>query len=81
MVCLQLTQCCHHLQIRKPVDVWSFVKSPYGLMIGFMLFGIFVFPKMKVDPDEYKQAMAELRGAPAAGGAGSSQQQQRISDR
>lgn len=50
------------LQLRKPVDVWSFIKSPYGLMIGFMVFGIFVFPMLKVDPDEYKEAMAQRRG-------------------
>jgi len=31
------------------VDVWSFIKSPYGLMIGFMVFGIFVFPMLKVN--------------------------------
>ncbi|KAF8072726.1 ER membrane protein complex subunit 7 [Scenedesmus sp. PABB004] len=68
-----------YYELRKPVDVWSFIKSPYGLMIGFMLFGIFVFPMLKVDPEEYREAMASLRGgegeqAPAA-------QQQRIRDR
>jgi hypothetical protein len=41
-----------HYEVRKPVDVWSFVKSPYGLMICFMVFGIFVFPMLKVDPGE-----------------------------
>jgi ER membrane protein complex subunit 7 len=56
--------CCPNavLQLRKPLDVWSFVKSPYGLMIGFMLFGIFVFPMLKVDQEEYREAMASLRG-------------------
>jgi hypothetical protein len=52
--------------------VWGFIKSPYGLMICFMLFAIFVFPMLKVDPEEYKEAMASLRGeeapAPAAQG-------------
>lgn len=49
-------------QVRKPLDVWGFIKSPYGLMICFMLFAIFVFPMLKVDPEEYKEAMASLRG-------------------
>jgi hypothetical protein len=47
----QLTYGCSHavlLQKRKPVDVMSFVKSPYGLMIAFSLFIIVVMPKMKV---------------------------------
>jgi len=37
-----------YFEQRKPVDVWSFIKSPYGLMIGFMVFGIVVFPMLKV---------------------------------
>jgi hypothetical protein len=36
------------LQKRKPVDVMSLIKSPYGLMIAFSLFIIVVMPKMKV---------------------------------
>lgn len=65
-------------QMRKPLDLWSMIKSPYGLMFGFMLFGIFVFPMLKVDPEEYEEAMAALRG----GQQGQPQpQQQRIRDR
>lgn len=45
---------------RKPFDVWAFIKSPYGIMICISIFAIFVFPKMKVDPEEYKQLQAEL---------------------
>lgn len=36
------------LQKRKPVDVWGFVKTPYGLMMIFGLFVVFVVPKLKV---------------------------------
>jgi hypothetical protein len=70
-------------QLRKPLDVWSMIKSPYGLMFGFMLFGIFVFPMLKVDPEEYQEAMRELRSATGVGGGQQSgqQQQQRIRDR
>jgi hypothetical protein len=64
--------------MRKPLDVWSMIKSPYGLMFGFMLFGIFVFPMLKVDPDEYKEAMEQLRGA--TGQQTQQPQQQRIRD-
>jgi len=73
-----LAQAQYH-ELRKPLDVWSFIKSPYGLMIGFMLFGIVVFPMLKVDPEEYQEAMASIRGqdAPEQG----QQQQQRIRDR
>lgn len=47
----QLHQACTRLflQKRKPVDVWSFVKSPYGLMIVFSIFAIFVFPRVRFD--------------------------------
>jgi hypothetical protein len=65
--------------MRKPLDVWSMIKSPYGLMFGFMLFGIFVFPMLKVDPDEYQEAMAALRGGQQE--QPQQQQQQRIRDR
>jgi hypothetical protein len=54
------------------------IKSPYGLMFGFMLFGIFVFPMLKVDPEEYQEAMSALRGGQQEQAP---QQQQRIRDR
>lgn len=38
------------LQKRKPLDVWSFVKSPYGLMIVFSLFIIVVMPRVRAVP-------------------------------
>jgi len=51
-------------------------------MLGFMLFGIFVFPMLKVDPEEYQEAMAQFRGASGGGGGQQQQQQQqRIRDR
>ncbi len=39
-----------YLEKRKPVDVLSFIKSPYGIMIVVSLFAIFIFPMMKMDP-------------------------------
>ncbi|CAD7701178.1 unnamed protein product [Ostreobium quekettii] len=47
---------------RKPFNAWSLVKSPYGIMIGVMLVGIFIFPMLKVDPEDYKQMMSDLKG-------------------
>lgn len=44
----------HPLQKRKPFDIWSFVKSPYGIMIMFSVFAIVVFPRLKMDPEDYK---------------------------
>ncbi|GFH12059.1 DUF2012 domain-containing protein, partial [Haematococcus lacustris] len=58
---------------RKPVDVWSIVKSPYGLMIVFSLFFIFVMPMLKVDPEEMKEAQAAMRGV--LGGSSSATEQ------
>jgi hypothetical protein len=69
------------MQMRKPLDVWLFIKSPYGLMIGFMVFGMFVFPLLRVDPEEYREAMAQLRGEDPAQAAANGQQQQRLRDR
>lgn len=34
------------LQIREPFSIWSVVKSPMGLMLGFTLLVIFVMPKL-----------------------------------
>jgi hypothetical protein len=66
-------------QPRKPLDVWSIIKSPYGLLIGFMLFGMLVMPMLRVDPEEYQEAMAQFKGV--AGGSSEGVGQQRIRDR
>ncbi|KAK9829293.1 hypothetical protein WJX72_004990 [[Myrmecia] bisecta] len=49
---------------QPPFNLMSLLKSPYGLMAAFMLFGIFVLPKMKMDPEseEYKELMSGLSG-------------------
>lgn len=56
---------------RKPFDAWSFIKSPYGIMIVFSLFAIVVFPRLKMDPEDYKemQDAMKVQGGPGAGGA------------
>ena len=40
----------------------AFIKSPYGIMICVMVFGLFVFPRLKVDPEEYREFQDSLRG-------------------
>jgi len=69
-----------YFEKRKPLDVWSFVKSPYGLMIVFSLFIIVVMPRLKVDPEEMRQMQEELRGTRggAAGGSGASNGNNRV---
>ncbi|KAG2434715.1 hypothetical protein HXX76_007605 [Chlamydomonas incerta] len=69
---------------RKPFDVWSFIKSPYGLMIVFSLFAIIVFPRLKMDPEDYKEMQETMKvgggpGGAAGGGAiGGGQQAPRL---
>ncbi|KIY99693.1 hypothetical protein MNEG_8272 [Monoraphidium neglectum] len=53
---------------RKPLDIRGIVMSPYGLMIGFSVFIMVVMPMMKMDPEEYREAMSSISG----GGAGAS---------
>jgi hypothetical protein len=36
------------LQVRQAVNIIGFLKSPYGLMISFMVFGLFIMPRLKV---------------------------------
>ncbi|KAJ3679149.1 hypothetical protein LUZ60_017160 [Juncus effusus] len=69
-----------YYEIREPFSIMSIVKSPMGLMIGFMVLVVFIFPKMMegIDPEEMKQAQEQMRqqGIPSlsslvAGAAGS----------
>mmetsp|Transcript_19018 Transcript_19018/g.32539 ORF Transcript_19018/g.32539 Transcript_19018/m.32539 type:complete len:190 (+) Transcript_19018:1-570(+) len=53
-----------YFEKRKAVDVLSFVKSPYGLMIVFSLFIIVVLPKMKME-DEPPADNAAIKAGPA----------------
>lgn len=61
-----------YYEVRKPVDVLGFIKTPYGLMIAFSVFAMVIMPMMKVDPEEYREAMANIRGGDTGGGGGGS---------
>ncbi|KAG6475981.1 hypothetical protein ZIOFF_065215 [Zingiber officinale] len=52
-----------YYEIREAFSIWSVVKSPMGLMLGFTLLVIFVMPKLmdSIDPEEMKRAQEEMR--------------------
>ncbi|CAL5228613.1 g11776 [Coccomyxa viridis] len=73
-----------YFEKRTPFNVISFIKTPYGLMIMFGIFAVFVLPKMKVDPEEYKELVDSAKSLtsnaqPAQ--QASPSRQQRISER
>ncbi|WOL13532.1 ER membrane protein complex subunit [Canna indica] len=51
------------LQTREPFSIMSLVKSPMGLMMGFMILMVFIMPKMmeNIDPEEMRRAQEEMR--------------------
>ncbi|KAG9450256.1 hypothetical protein H6P81_010221 [Aristolochia fimbriata] len=48
---------------REPFSLMSLVKSPMGLMVGFMLVVVFLMPELmeNMDPEEMKRAQEEMR--------------------
>ncbi|XP_042494414.1 ER membrane protein complex subunit 7 homolog [Macadamia integrifolia] len=52
-----------YFEIREPFSVLSLIKSPMGLMVGFMLIVVFLMPKLmeNMDPEEIKRAQEEMR--------------------
>ncbi|XP_050220105.1 ER membrane protein complex subunit 7 homolog [Mercurialis annua] len=52
-----------YYEIREPFSIMSLVKSPMGLMVGFMLVVMFIMPKMmeNMDPEEMRRAQEEMR--------------------
>ncbi|KAI4376882.1 hypothetical protein MLD38_014590 [Melastoma candidum] len=53
----------HYYEIREPFSIMSLVKSPMGLMVGFMLFAMFLMPKLaeNMDPEEMRRTQEEMR--------------------
>ncbi|XP_074287112.1 ER membrane protein complex subunit 7 homolog [Silene latifolia] len=49
---------------REPFSPMSLLKSPMGLMVGFMVIVVFVMPKLmdNVDPEEMRLAQEQMRG-------------------
>ncbi|OVA05863.1 protein of unknown function DUF2012 [Macleaya cordata] len=52
-----------YYEMREPFSVMSLVKSPMGLMVGFMLLVVFIMPKLmeNMDPEEMRRAQEEMR--------------------
>lgn len=48
---------------REPFSIMSLMKSPMGLMMGFMLLVMFVMPKLmeNIDPEEMRRAQEDMR--------------------
>ncbi|XP_044432707.1 ER membrane protein complex subunit 7 homolog [Triticum aestivum] len=51
---------------REPFNILSLLKSPMGMMVGFMVLMVVVMPKMmeNIDPEEIKQAQEQMRNSP-----------------
>ncbi|KAI3424894.1 hypothetical protein D9Q98_008278 [Chlorella vulgaris] len=56
-----------YFEKRQGFNLWAFIKTPYGLMGCFMVFSMFILPRLKIDPEEYKEMVggAESSDAPA----------------
>ncbi|RXH92104.1 hypothetical protein DVH24_021127 [Malus domestica] len=52
-----------YYEIREPFSIMSLVKSPMGLMVGFMLIVVFLMPKLveNMDPEEMRRTQEEMR--------------------
>lgn len=52
-----------YYEVREPFNIMSIVKSPMGLMIGFMVVVVFLMPKLveNMDPEEIRKAQEEMR--------------------
>ncbi|CAN6918858.1 unnamed protein product, partial [Brassica oleracea] len=57
---LRADQC---YEMREPFNVMAILKSPMGLMVGFMVVVVFLMPKLmeNIDPEEMKRTQEELR--------------------
>ncbi|KAL0687127.1 hypothetical protein Bca4012_086804 [Brassica carinata] len=52
-----------YYELREPFNVMAILKSPMGLMVGFMVVVVFLMPKLmeNIDPEEMKRTQEELR--------------------
>ncbi|XP_010241615.1 PREDICTED: ER membrane protein complex subunit 7 homolog [Nelumbo nucifera] len=52
-----------YYEIREPFSIMNVIKSPMGLMVGFMLIVVFLMPKLmeNMDPEEIRRAQEEMR--------------------
>lgn len=52
---------------REPFSAIALVKSPMGLMVGFMVVALVLLPRLmdSIDPEEMKRVQEEMRNQPA----------------
>lgn len=57
----------YYFEKREPFSIFALLKSPMGLMVGFMVVAVFLLPKLleNIDPEEMKRAQEEMRNQPA----------------
>jgi hypothetical protein len=67
LLVLRPTARATYFETPQPFNVVAFLKTPYGMLIGFVAFAVFALPRMKIDPEEYEEL---LGGGGAGGGAG-----------
>ncbi|XP_039005078.1 ER membrane protein complex subunit 7 homolog [Hibiscus syriacus] len=53
-----------YYEVEEPFSIKSLLKSPMGLMLGFMMVVAFFMPKLveNMDPEEMRRAHEEMRG-------------------
>ncbi|KAF3789043.1 ER membrane complex subunit 7-like protein [Nymphaea thermarum] len=53
----------YYYEKREPFSILSLLKSPMGLMVGFMLVAVFLLPKLmeNLDPEEMQRAQEQMR--------------------
>lgn len=57
----------NYYEIREPFSLLGLLKSPMGLMIGFMVICVFLLPKLmdSIDPEEMKRLQEAQRAHPS----------------
>ncbi|CAK9225167.1 unnamed protein product [Sphagnum jensenii] len=57
----------YYYEKREPFSAMGLLKSPMGLMIGFMVVCVFLLPKLmdQIDPEEMKRVQEEMRNKPS----------------
>jgi Protein of unknown function (DUF2012) len=69
-----------YFEQRQGFNVMSFLKTPYGMMMAFMVFTLLIMPMLKVDPEEYQEMVEErkkLSSAITGSGSGTAAAAQR----
>jgi hypothetical protein len=55
-----------YFEQRQGFNALGFLKTPYGMMMAFMVLSLILMPMLKVDPEEYQEMMEEKKKLTAA---------------